>query len=131
MRSAGVAMMAVWLALAGCKSGGKKAVARAQGVAEDAAGAAPVTPTVPPRPRGREIQVVIESKPSGAAVSIDGQLLGQTPLSHLTVGDGRQHVFSFRLLGYEDTKVSMLLLRDGVVTGVLKPLPASADAGAP
>ena len=56
---------------------------------------------------------------------------GQTPLSHLTVGDGRQHVFSFRLLGYEDTKVSMLLLRDGVVTGVLKPLPASADAGAP
>ncbi len=131
MRAAGVSMMLLWLALAGCKSGGKKAVARAQGVAADAAGAAPVAPSVPPRPRGREIQVVIESKPSGAAVSIDGQLLGQTPLSHLTVGDGRQHVFSFRLAGHEDTRVSMLLLRDGVVTGVLKPLPAGADAGAP
>jgi len=121
---------AVFVALvlvAGCQRGGKKPAASAAPLADAAAPVA--APGEPPRPRGREIQLVIESRPTGALVSMDGKPIGKAPMGYFTIGDGREHDFHFTLSGHDDALVKMLLLRDGVVTGILTPHVVIADGG--
>lgn len=132
----GLFACAVVLALAGgCKKGGKKAQAVAGPLLDAGVAAAPTPDAAPVRPRGRDIMIVIESRPGGATVTMDGRKLGVAPMTEPAIGDGREHEFRFSLDGHDDAIVKMMLMRDGVVTGVLRPRVAglidSGAAGAP
>ena len=124
-------VLAMLVVLTACSRSKRKRGAGGEEAADAEVAAAPVIDAGRPRPRGKDIMVVIESRPPGAEVAMDGRVLGKTPLTEPTVGDGREHEFRFTLEGHDDAVVKMMLMRDGVVTGVLRPRVGElVDAGA-
>jgi hypothetical protein len=60
---------------------------------------AAVAPPPAPVPAPRA-ELAIDSDPQGAAVTIDGEPIGATPVTRLVDADGREHVVRLELAGY-------------------------------
>ena len=81
---------------------------------------------VPSRPR---LMLTLRSTPAGAAASVDGRLVGTTPVRWEMEDDGRSHEFNFVLVGHAPWKLKFSPARDGVIHATLEPTPETADAG--
>jgi hypothetical protein len=83
-----------------------------------------------PRRKGRSIELLLRSTPSGAVAAIDGQALGPTPALWQGEADGRAREFTFVLPGYASARYRFVPLQDGVVHGSLERLKLDPlDAG--
>ena len=80
----------------------------------------------PSRPR---LMLTLRSSPGGAAASVDGRLVGTTPVRWEMEDDGKSHEFSFVLVGHAPWKLRFSPARDGVIHATLEPVPEAADAG--
>jgi eukaryotic-like serine/threonine-protein kinase len=99
----------------------------AAAVEKAAAGVAPARPTVAPKPPvnpaptapppapepPRKITLNVESRPEGASVYRQGQLLGVTPFSELQSPSADDARYLLKLSGYHDAEVSLSGERDG------------------
>lgn len=83
--------------------------------------------TTPSRPR---LMLTLRSTPAGAAASVDGRLVGTTPVRWEMEDDGKSHEFGFVLVGHTPWKLRFSPARDGVIHATLEALPEGADAGA-
>jgi hypothetical protein len=84
----------------------------------------PVEAPEAPSGSGRPIEIVLESTPPGAAVSVDGLAIGTTPTLWVGSHDGRTHEFVFKLAGHSDSIYRFIPIQNGVVHGTLMPAPA-------
>jgi PEGA domain-containing protein len=125
----------VLVALAAC--GGRKAEPRVEvaGAAPDAAtmtvtpGAAQVPlPRAPGGGRPR-LHLSLRSTPPGAAATVDGRLVGETPVRWEMEDDGRVHEFAFVLSGYDTWRLRFSPSHDGVVHAPLRAVGSDVDAG--
>jgi hypothetical protein len=93
----------------------------------DAAPAPPPMPVlvVPPAEPAsrRRLELSLRSTPSGAAASLDGRLVGTTPMSLEVADDNRAHEFTFVLPGHEPWKLRFAPIKDGVIHATLRPRP--------
>jgi len=132
------AFLGAFLLWAAC--GGEKKGAGAPG-AEPAAPPTVASPTVLPVPvlpappahtatQRTRLHLSLRSTPAGAATSIDGRLVGTTPVRWEMDDDGRQHEFSFTLPGYVPWRLKFSPSQDGVVHASMQAVPYVADAGA-
>jgi hypothetical protein len=129
------ALLVLLVALAAC--GGKKVPARADDPAAGSldAGAAVVpaasltTPSHIPTSGRPRLHLSLRSTPSGAAATIDGRVVGTTPVRWEMEDDGRVHDFAFTMHGYEPWRLRFSPSHDGVVHAPLRALP-DEDAGA-
>ncbi len=78
-----------------------------------------------PRPR---LRLTLRSTPPGAVTTVDGQPIGQTPLTHELVSDGREHEFTFSLAGYSTEHYRFPPIQDGVIHARLRPVPRAETA---
>ena len=82
------------------------------------------------RPRkGRPIELVLRSTPSGAIAAIDGVTIGPTPAVWQGSTDGRPREFTFVLPGYAIARYRFIPMQSGVVHGTLGRLKSEPDAG--
>ena len=82
------------------------------------------------RPRkGRPIELVLRSSPSGAIAAIDGVTIGPTPAVWQGTTDGRPREFTFVLPGYAIARYRFIPMQSGVVHGTLGRLKSEPDAG--
>jgi len=82
------------------------------------------------RPRkGRPIELVLRSTPSGAIAAIDGVTIGPTPGMWQGSTDGRPREFTFVLPGYSIARYRFIPMQSGVVHGTLGRLKSEPDAG--
>jgi hypothetical protein len=88
---------------------------------------APAERATPARPR---LMLTLRSSPPGAAASVDGRLVGTTPVRWEMEDDSRTHEFSFLLTGHAPWRLRFSPARDGVIHATLEPLPEGPDAGA-
>jgi hypothetical protein len=92
-------------------------------------GPAGVQPPLPRAPGGRpRLHLTLRSTPPGAAASIDGRLVGTTPVRWEMDDDGRAHDFAFVLQGYRPWRLRFSPSHDGVVHAPLEAVP-DEDAG--
>lgn len=88
-----------------------------------------------PRPGSNEVRLElrrlatleIASEPSGSSVSIDGEVIGTTPLTVTTLQPGRRVAFAFELRGYERVAVPLEVPPAGEVVRHLQRLKRSAE----
>jgi serine/threonine-protein kinase len=57
-------------------------------------------PTVAPAPAATDAELSVDSTPPGATVILDGERIGETPLSTRRPADGRRHTLRVELAGY-------------------------------
>ncbi len=82
------------------------------------------------RPRkGRPIELVLRSTPSGATAAIDGVAIGRTPAVWQGSTDGSPREFTFVLPGYSIARYRFIPMQSGVVHGTLGRLKSEPDAG--
>lgn len=82
------------------------------------------------RPRkGRAIELVLRSTPSGAIAAVDGVAVGPTPALWQGSTDGRAREFTFVLPGYSIARYRFIPMQSGVVHGTLGRLKSESDAG--
>jgi hypothetical protein len=96
-----------------------------------ATGPAPIgsQPPLPRVPGGRpRLHLSLRSTPPGAVASIDGRLVGTTPVRWEMDDDGRAHDFAFVLPGYRPWRLRFSPSHDGVVHAPLEAMPEE-DAG--
>lgn len=141
MRTSGLLLSALLIVTAAC-SGKKAKVAEGSvvGLTAEVVPPAPVAPVAEEKPtesnaprRERErprLKLSLRSTPPGAKALVDGRPVGSTPLIHELEDDGRAHEFTFVLEGYAMERYKFPPIQDGVIHAKLKPIPASADAGA-
>jgi serine/threonine protein kinase len=65
----------------------------------------PVQPPPPPEPQ--KVELVLESEPKGAAVQLDGQMLGVTPVTLPLVPDAPHVLVTLSLDGYETKELKV------------------------
>jgi hypothetical protein len=83
---------------------------------------APLAVEPPPEPATRKrLELNLRSTPSGAAASLDGRVVGTTPLRLEIADDGRAHDFTFVLAGHEQWKLRFAPIKDGVIHATLRP----------
>lgn len=113
-------------------------IASATGQVVEAASAPIVPPPVPmpvPSPPERltpqrpRLMLTLRSTPPGAAASVDGRLVGTTPVRWEMEDDGKSHDFGFVLVGHAPWKLRFSPARDGVIHATLEALPEGGDAG--
>ena len=79
--------------------------------------------------KGRVIELVLRSSPSGAVAAIDGIPIGPTPTVWEGSTDGRPREFTFVLPGYAIARYRFIPMQSGVVHGTLGRLKSEPDAG--
>jgi pyruvate/2-oxoglutarate dehydrogenase complex dihydrolipoamide acyltransferase (E2) component len=79
--------------------------------------------------KGRAIELVLRSTPSGAIAAVDGVAVGPTPALWQGSTDGRAREFTFVLPGYAIARYRFIPMQSGVVHGTLGRLKAESDAG--
>ena len=79
--------------------------------------------------KGRPIELVLRSSPSGAVAAIDGVPIGPTPTVWQGSTDGRPREFTFVLPGYAIARYKFIPMQSGVVHGTLGRLKSEPDAG--
>lgn len=79
------------------------------------------------RPR---LHLTLRSTPPGAAATVDGRVVGTTPVRWEMEDDGRVHDFAFVLRGFAPWRLRFSPSHDGVVHAPLQALPGE-DAGTP
>lgn len=80
--------------------------------------------------KGRLIELVLRSTPSGAIAAMDGVPIGPTPAVWQGETDGRPREFTFVLPGYAIARYRFIPMQSGVVHGTLDRLKSEPDAGA-
>jgi len=125
---------AVLLAEAAC--GGKKEAPAALDAAVATGATAvvvpmPVTapPAAQPMPSRARLHLSLRSTPAGAAVTIDGRVVGTAPVRWELDDDGKLHSFVFTMPGYSPWRLQFSPSQDGVVHATLQTIP-EPDAGA-
>lgn len=88
------------------------------------------SPPERPAPQRPRLMLTLRSTPAGAAASVDGRLVGTTPVRWEMEDDGKTHDFGFVLVGHAPWKLRFSPARDGVIHATLEPLPDGPDAGA-
>jgi hypothetical protein len=101
----------------------------------DAEPAAPSVAAQTPLPRAPgsarpRLHLTLRSSPPGAAATVDGRVVGMTPVRWEMDDDGRVHEFAFVLRGYAPWRLRFSPSHDGVVHAPLQPIP-DEDAGPP
>jgi PEGA domain-containing protein len=131
------ALLAVAVASLIAACGDKRKLKPPPPVVADAAPVATATVDagLPPRPPplhvtpGRpHIDLMLRSTPPGATASVDGRVVGVTPLRWQIDDDGRAHDFAFVLGGHAPWRLRFAPSRDGAIHATLAPL-RNADAG--
>ena len=79
--------------------------------------------------KGRLIELVLRSTPSGAIAAMDGVPIGPTPAVWQGETDGRPREFTFVLPGYAIARYRFIPMQSGVVHGTLGRLKSEPDAG--
>jgi hypothetical protein len=88
---------------------------------------APVRPA--PARAVRPIEVVLRSSPPGATAAVDGKPIGPTPAYWSGDADGREHEFTFALLGYASARYRFVPITSGVIHARLEVLVDETEAG--
>jgi hypothetical protein len=96
----------------------------------------PTRPT-PASHQGRPIDITLRATPAQAdghlvEAYVDGQPVGTTPAYWAGMADGRQHMFTFVLPGYETAVYRLVPITSGVIHARLTPVSdIEIDAGVP
>jgi hypothetical protein len=91
---------------------------------------APIAAPAAEAPARARLMLTLRSTPAGAAVSLDGRLVGTTPHRVEVADDGRERDFSFVLAGHEPWRLRFAPAKDGVIHATLRPRPrVGRDAG--
>jgi PEGA domain-containing protein len=93
-------------------------------------GAPERAPAVRPRESRTHLELTLRSTPAGATASVDGRVVGSTPMRWDMDDDGRPHNFAFTLQGYAPWRLRFSPTRDGVIHATLRHEEAQ-DAGPP
>jgi hypothetical protein len=75
------------------------------------------------------LQITLRSSPAGASASVDGRLIGTTPVRWVVEDDGKDHLFEFVLSGFAPWKLRFSPSRDGVIHATMEPTLVAPDAG--
>ena len=79
----------------------------------------------------RTVEVTLRSTPPDATASVDGTVIGKTPVLWRAPSDGKAHEFTFVLAGYSVARYRFVPTSNGIVHGTLKRLPVKKRKAPP